>query len=101
MMQSVGDTATGCQGAVTGLMFTWVPDGVHVCMKLAPDAVAARARRTHSRIPAACGELVSLPIAAHSHPQLLNCRPGVLYLEQATFVTGETLHIDGGQTAGH
>jgi NAD(P)-dependent dehydrogenase (short-subunit alcohol dehydrogenase family) len=26
---------------------------------------------------------------------------GVLYLEEATFVTGETLHIDGGQTAGH
>jgi len=23
------------------------------------------------------------------------------YLEQATFVTGETLHIDGGQAAGH
>jgi NAD(P)-dependent dehydrogenase (short-subunit alcohol dehydrogenase family) len=26
---------------------------------------------------------------------------GVLYLEQATFVTGEVLHIDGGQAAGH
>ena len=26
---------------------------------------------------------------------------GVLYLEAATFVTGETLHIDGGQCAGH
>ena len=26
---------------------------------------------------------------------------GVLYLEDATFVTGEILHIDGGQTAGH
>jgi NAD(P)-dependent dehydrogenase (short-subunit alcohol dehydrogenase family) len=26
---------------------------------------------------------------------------GVSYLEQATFVTGETLHIDGGQAAGH
>jgi NAD(P)-dependent dehydrogenase (short-subunit alcohol dehydrogenase family) len=26
---------------------------------------------------------------------------GVIYLEQATFVTGETLHIDGGQAAGH
>jgi NAD(P)-dependent dehydrogenase (short-subunit alcohol dehydrogenase family) len=26
---------------------------------------------------------------------------GVLYLERATFVTGETLHIDGGQVAGH
>jgi NAD(P)-dependent dehydrogenase (short-subunit alcohol dehydrogenase family) len=25
---------------------------------------------------------------------------GVIYLEQATFVTGETLHIDGGQAAG-
>jgi NAD(P)-dependent dehydrogenase (short-subunit alcohol dehydrogenase family) len=26
---------------------------------------------------------------------------GVLYLERATFVTGEVLHIDGGQVAGH
>jgi NAD(P)-dependent dehydrogenase (short-subunit alcohol dehydrogenase family) len=26
---------------------------------------------------------------------------GILYLEQATFVTGEILHIDGGQAAGH
>ncbi len=26
---------------------------------------------------------------------------GILYLEKATFVTGEILHIDGGQTAGH
>jgi NAD(P)-dependent dehydrogenase (short-subunit alcohol dehydrogenase family) len=26
---------------------------------------------------------------------------GILYLERATFVTGETVHIDGGQAAGH
>ena len=26
---------------------------------------------------------------------------GVLYLERAPFITGETLHIDGGQAAGH
>ena len=26
---------------------------------------------------------------------------GILYLERATFVTGETLHIDGGHTVGH
>jgi NAD(P)-dependent dehydrogenase (short-subunit alcohol dehydrogenase family) len=26
---------------------------------------------------------------------------GILYLERAGFVTGETLHIDGGQAAGH
>ena len=25
----------------------------------------------------------------------------VLYLEQAAFVTGEILHVDGGQSAGH
>jgi NAD(P)-dependent dehydrogenase (short-subunit alcohol dehydrogenase family) len=25
---------------------------------------------------------------------------GILYLEQAAFVTGEILHIDGGQAAG-
>ena len=26
---------------------------------------------------------------------------GILYLEHTSFVTGETLHIDGGQAAGH
>jgi NAD(P)-dependent dehydrogenase (short-subunit alcohol dehydrogenase family) len=26
---------------------------------------------------------------------------GILYLEQNMFVTGETLHVDGGQAAGH
>jgi len=26
---------------------------------------------------------------------------GIPYLERATFVTGETLHIDGGEAAGH
>jgi NAD(P)-dependent dehydrogenase (short-subunit alcohol dehydrogenase family) len=26
---------------------------------------------------------------------------GILYLERATFVTGETLHLDGGEAAGH
>jgi hypothetical protein len=26
---------------------------------------------------------------------------GILYLERASFVTGEILHIDGGQSAGH
>jgi NAD(P)-dependent dehydrogenase (short-subunit alcohol dehydrogenase family) len=25
----------------------------------------------------------------------------ILYLESASFVTGETLHVDGGQSAGH
>jgi NAD(P)-dependent dehydrogenase (short-subunit alcohol dehydrogenase family) len=25
----------------------------------------------------------------------------ILYLESASFVTGETIHVDGGQSAGH
>jgi NAD(P)-dependent dehydrogenase (short-subunit alcohol dehydrogenase family) len=33
--------------------------------------------------------------------QISDIVDGILYLEQATFVTGEILHIDGGQAAGH
>ena len=41
----------------------------------------------------------------HLHPlgrlgEIGDVVDGVLYLERATFVTGETLHIDGGQAAG-
>jgi NAD(P)-dependent dehydrogenase (short-subunit alcohol dehydrogenase family) len=44
-----------------------------------------------------------------SYEGLADCRIGeigdvvdaILYLERATFVTGETLHVDGGQAAGH
>jgi NAD(P)-dependent dehydrogenase (short-subunit alcohol dehydrogenase family) len=33
--------------------------------------------------------------------QINDIADGILYLERATFVTGEILHIDGGQSAGH
>jgi NAD(P)-dependent dehydrogenase (short-subunit alcohol dehydrogenase family) len=33
--------------------------------------------------------------------QILDVVEGILYLEQASFVTGVVLHIDGGQAAGH
>jgi len=50
--------------------------------------------------PASYAELASM------HPlgrmgEIADVVRGILYLEQATFVTGETLHIDGGQAAGH
>ncbi|MEE6177505.1 SDR family NAD(P)-dependent oxidoreductase [Mycobacterium sp. 050134] len=45
-------------------------------------------------------------VYAHMHPQhrvgaIADITRGVGYLEQSPFVTGETLHIDGGQNAGH
>jgi hypothetical protein len=33
--------------------------------------------------------------------EIIDAIDGILYLERATFVTGEVLHIYGGQVAGH
>ncbi len=51
------------------------------------------------------------PVATHDaldglHPlgrmgEIADIVDAILYLEAATFVTGETLHVDGGQSAGH
>jgi NAD(P)-dependent dehydrogenase (short-subunit alcohol dehydrogenase family) len=51
------------------------------------------------------------PVATHDalaglHPlgrmgEIADIVDAILYLESATFVTGETLHVDGGQSAGH
>jgi len=71
---------------------------------------AARGVRVNAVAPgvvntpaAACAEYEEL---AAQHPlgrmaEISDIVQGVLYLEQATFVTGETLHVDGGQAAGH
>ena len=55
---------------------------------------------------ARCHDPASYEGMASLHPigrigQVSDIVDGILYLEQATFVTGETLHIDGGQAAGH
>ena len=51
------------------------------------------------------------PVATHAqldalHPvghmgEMSDIVDAVLYLEGASFVTGEILHVDGGQSAGH
>ena len=46
------------------------------------------------------------PSLAAEHPlgrmgEIGDVVDGIMYLERATFVTGEALHIDGGQAAGH
>ncbi len=64
------------------------------------NAVSLGVIKTPAHDPASYAELDGL------HPlgrvgEVADVVEGVLYLEQATFVTGETLHIDGGQAAGH
>jgi len=51
-------------------------------------------------------DLASYEGMAGLHPlgrlgEITDVAEGILYLERATFVAGETLHIDGGQAAGH
>jgi NAD(P)-dependent dehydrogenase (short-subunit alcohol dehydrogenase family) len=64
------------------------------------NAVSLGVIKTPAHDPASYAELGDL------HPlgrvgEVADVVEGVLYLEHATFVTGETLHIDGGQAAGH
>jgi NAD(P)-dependent dehydrogenase (short-subunit alcohol dehydrogenase family) len=48
---------------------------------------------------------ISTSLVDHAHSErpyaLASLTKGALWLERATFVTGEVLHIDGGQIAGH
>jgi NAD(P)-dependent dehydrogenase (short-subunit alcohol dehydrogenase family) len=66
------------------------------------------------RVNAVAPGVVKTPTTGHAdyerlaiqHPlgrmaEISDIVQGVIYLEQASFVTGETLHIDGGQAAGH
>jgi NAD(P)-dependent dehydrogenase (short-subunit alcohol dehydrogenase family) len=64
------------------------------------NAVSLGVIETPAHDPASYTELESL------HPlgrvgQVPDVVDAILYLERATFVTGETLHVDGGQAAGH
>jgi NAD(P)-dependent dehydrogenase (short-subunit alcohol dehydrogenase family) len=67
------------------------------------NAVSLGVIRTATNDPADPGAYESM---AALHPlgrmgEIGDVVDGILYLERATFVTGEVLHIDGGQVAGH
>jgi NAD(P)-dependent dehydrogenase (short-subunit alcohol dehydrogenase family) len=64
------------------------------------NAVSLGVIQTPAHDPSSYAELGGL------HPlgrvgEVADVVEGVLYLERAPFITGETLHIDGGQAAGH
>jgi NAD(P)-dependent dehydrogenase (short-subunit alcohol dehydrogenase family) len=87
-------TKGGLVAAARSLAIEYASRGVRV------NAVSLGVIRTPVHDPASYEGMAAL------HPlgrlgEVADVVDGILYLERATFVTGEILHIDGGQTAGH
>lgn len=95
-----------------------VPTGLATLTKGGLDAVtrglAIEYAKSGIRVNAVAPGIVKTPMhAPETHGFLKNLHPlgrmgevdeiadAVLYLERAGFVTGETIHVDGGQHAGH
>ena len=68
-------------------------------MNVHPSAVVNPAGCT-TREPFAQDALYELKIDTNGDA-IADIVDAILYLESASFVTGETLHVDGGQSAGH
>jgi NAD(P)-dependent dehydrogenase (short-subunit alcohol dehydrogenase family) len=87
-------TKGGLVAAARSLAIEYASRGVRV------NALSLGVIRTPVHDPASYAGMASL------HPlgrlgEVGDVVDGILYLERATFVTGEVLHIDGGQAAGH
>jgi NAD(P)-dependent dehydrogenase (short-subunit alcohol dehydrogenase family) len=86
-------TKGGLVAASRSLAIEYASRGVRV------NAVSLGVIKTPAHDPASYKGLGAL------HPlgrvgEIVDVVDAILYLEQATFVTGETLHVDGGQAAG-
>ncbi|MGH9122215.1 MAG: SDR family NAD(P)-dependent oxidoreductase [Acidimicrobiales bacterium] len=86
-------TKGGLAAVTRSLAIEYASRGVRV------NAVSAGVIKTPEHDPASYEGMAAL------HPlgrlgEISDVVGGILYLEQATFVTGEILHVDGGQTAG-
>ena len=87
-------TKGGLVAVTRALAIEYAARGVRV------NAVSLGVIRTEMHDPASYDGMGTL------HPlgrvgEISDVVDGILYLERASFVTGETLHIDGGQSAGH
>lgn len=87
-------TKGGLVAASRSLAIEYASRGVRV------NAVSLGVIKTPAHDPASYKGLEAL------HPlgrvgEISDVLDAILYLERATFVTGETLHVDGGQAAGH
>ena len=87
-------TKGGLDAVTRSLAIEYASRGMRV------NAVSLGVIKTPMHDPASYDDL------AAAHPlgragEISDVTDGVLYLEEASFVTGEILHIDGGQAAGH
>ncbi len=87
-------TKGGLAAVTRSLAIEYASRGVWV------NAVAPGVIKTPVHDPTSYEDMVGLhPVGRMG--EISDIVDAILYLEQATFVTGETLHIDGGQAAGH
>jgi NAD(P)-dependent dehydrogenase (short-subunit alcohol dehydrogenase family) len=87
-------TKGGLNAATKGLATEYAGRGIRV------NAVAPGVIKTPMHAPETHGALAGLhPIGRMG--EIREIVDAVLFLEDATFVTGEILHVDGGQSAGH
>jgi len=83
-------------------------------LSAATKSLAIEYAKRGIRVNAVAPGIVKTPMhPAETHAQLAAMHPlgrmgeisdivgAILYLESASFVTGETIHVDGGQSAGH
>ena len=87
-------TKGGLDAVTRSLAIEYASRGVRV------NAVSLGVIKTAMHDPASYDDLAAI------HPlgragETSDVADGVLYLERASFVTGEILHVDGGQAAGH
>ena len=87
-------TKGGLNAVTRSLAIEYAPRGIRV------NAVSLGVIKTPMHDPASYdGQAALHPLGRLG--EISDVVGGILYLEQATFVTGEILHIDGGQAAGH
>jgi NAD(P)-dependent dehydrogenase (short-subunit alcohol dehydrogenase family) len=86
-------TKGGLVAASRALAIEYASQGVRV------NAVSLGVIRTPAHDPASYADLEAIHPLGHVG-EVSDVVDAILYLERAGFVTGETLHVDGGQAAG-
>jgi NAD(P)-dependent dehydrogenase (short-subunit alcohol dehydrogenase family) len=87
-------TKGGLAAVVRSLAIEYAARGVRV------NAVSLGVIKTPMHDPSECDAMAAVHALGRAG-EIDDVVDGVLYLERATFVTGEPLHIHGGQAAGH